>query len=90
MKKHAFKRKLAKIEENFKDECITWRQMVKQLGIRPFKDLEPTEAKLASGNIVNSGKEFQETYKTFWENLCKKDPNPNTKEQKGNNIIRHM
>ena len=81
MKKHSFKKKLARIETEFKNEKLTWRQMTKQLGIKPYQDLEPTEAKLNSGAIVNSGKDFQDTYQNYWQNLCTKKPNETAAEK---------
>ena len=46
--------------------------MTKRLGIKPYQDLEPTQAKNAKDQIIHGGEEFKRIYNDFWKELCTK------------------
>ena len=48
--------------------------MTNQLGIKPFKDLEPTAVTLPNGTVAHSGPQFRQVFQDFWSQLCTKPP----------------
>jgi len=72
--KNRRKRKLQQIKDDFQSEKLSWRGVTNALPIKPFKDLEPTEARLPNGELAKGGPVFKKIYRDFFEIICSKPP----------------
>jgi hypothetical protein len=80
--------KIKKLKADFNRDLIDWREVTNAMGIKIFKDLEPTQMTDNKGKTHTGGKIFLETLKKFWKDIFARE-NYSQRNQSDEEFFKH-